>query len=50
MLVFKTIKDYLTYKKHHNTNTFDEFGQELIIASSPNLRIGDSVYWFNYLN
>eukprot|EP00347_Sterkiella_histriomuscorum_P005551 403356179 len=52
LFVFKNIKEYLEYKKEKAMGmaVIDEFCQELIITTSPNLRIGEAVYWLHHLN
>lgn len=54
LFVFNSIEHYLEYKKERSVatgiTTFDDFSQEVIMASSPTLRLGDSVYWLHNMN
>jgi hypothetical protein len=48
--VFNNIEQYLDYKKERGTLYHENYSKEIILVSSPNLRMGDSVYWLHNLN
>ena len=48
--VFPDIEAYLAFKKERGSMQSDEFAREIILVSSPSLRLGDSAYWLHHLN
>ncbi len=48
--VFNNIEKYLEYQKENGILQHEKFTKEIILVSSANLRIGDSVYWLHNLN
>lgn len=48
--MFNNVEKYLEYQKENGIMHHEKFTKEIILVSSPNMRIGDSVYWLNNLN
>jgi hypothetical protein len=48
--VFNNIEKYLEYQKENGTMQHEKFAKEIILVSSANMRLGDSIYWLHNLN
>ena len=46
--VFRNMQEYLNAKREKSS--FEEYQQEIIIASSSHMRIGEAAYWLSNLN
>jgi hypothetical protein len=40
----------LDFQKERGSIAHEEFTREIILVSSPNMRLGDSSYWLHHLN
>lgn len=48
--MFNNIEKYLEYQKENGTLQHEKFTKEIILVSSANMRLGDSIYWLHNLN